>query len=86
RLSQEEYCQLDSLFINLEIPLYDSKRNEVYTESERFRLLLEVLAPRVESWHWLKWSRVTLDDDGCLKTTRHLPHSSDDEPPISSSR
>jgi len=79
RLSQEEWCQLDSLLINLRVPMYNPGTNRNYTQSERFRMLLEVLAPRVEHWHWLKWSRVMIDDEGILKPTRRYPYSSDED-------
>lgn len=79
RLSQEEWCQLDSLLINLRVPMYNPEKRRNYFQSERFRMLLEVLAPKVDNWHWLKWSRVMLDDEGSLKPTRRYLYSSDED-------
>lgn len=79
RLSQEEWCQLDSLLINLKVPMYNPEKGKNYSQSERFRMLLEVLAPEVEHWHWLKWSRLVLGEDGGLRLTRSYPHSSDED-------
>jgi len=79
RLSQEEWCQLDSLLVNLKIPMYNPGKGENYSQPERFRMLLETLAPKVDHWHWLKWSMVTLDDEGRIKPTRHYPHSPDED-------
>lgn len=79
KLSQEEWCQLDSLLVNLKVPIFDPDKHRNYTDSERFRMLIEVLAPKVENWHWLKWSRLFLDDYGSLKPTRRYPYSSDED-------
>ena len=73
RLSEEERCQLDSLLINMKVPMYAPEKNRNHSQSERFRMLLEVLAPRVDYWHWLKWSRVRLDDDGSLRVSAPTP-------------
>jgi hypothetical protein len=79
RLSQDEMCQLDSLFINLEIPMYSDEAGRNLSQSERFRMLLDVLAPKMDYWHWLKWSRVTLREDGVLRFTRRYELSPDDD-------
>jgi len=70
RLSQDEMCQLDSLFISLKIPMYSDEAGRNFSQSERFRTLLEILAPQIDSWHWLKWSRVALREDGVLMFTK----------------
>jgi len=79
RLSQEEWCQLDSLLVNLRVPMYNPEKHRNYSQSERFRMLLEDLAPKVDYWHWLKWSRVVLDEEGSLRLTRRYPYSSDED-------
>ena len=79
RLSQEEWCQLDSLLVNLQVPMHDLEKHRNYSQSERFRMLLETLAPKVDHWHWLKWSRVVLDEEGSFRLTRRYPYSSDED-------
>jgi hypothetical protein len=79
RLSQDEMCQLDSLFISLEIPMYSDEAGRNLSQSERLRMLLDVLAPKMDYWHWLKWSRVALREDGVLRLTRCYGFSPDDD-------
>lgn len=79
RLSQDEMCQLDSLFISLEIPMYSEGANRNFSQSERFRMLLDILAPKIDNWHWLKWSRVAIMEDGILRLTVSRKSSSDDD-------
>jgi len=65
--------------VNLKVPMYDPEKHRNYPQSERFRMLLEALAPKADHWHWLKWSRVILDEGGNLKPTRRYPYSSDED-------
>ena len=78
RLSQDEMCQLDSLFINLGVPMYSEEAGKNFSQSERFRMLLDILAPKINYWHWLKWSRVILREDGVLMFTKCFEPFSDD--------
>ena len=84
RLSQDELCQLDSLFISLKIPMYSDEAGRNFSQSERFRMLLEILAPQIDYWHWLKWSRVALREDGILMFTKCCGFTSDDDSKSSS--
>jgi hypothetical protein len=79
RLSQQEWCQLDSLLIALDVPMYNPEKNRNFSQSERFRILLDILAPEVEHWHWLNWSRLTLDESGGLKIARRYPYSKNED-------
>ena len=83
RLSQDEMCQLDSLFINLVVPMYSEEAGRNFSQSERFRMLLNILAPQMDYWHWFKWSRVALREDGSLRFTHCCERCLEDDPEYS---
>lgn len=79
RLSQQGWYLLYSLLITLNVSMYNPEKNRNFSQSERFRILLDILAPEDDHWHWLKWSRLMLDENGGLKTACRYPHSQDED-------